>query len=133
MAVVHAKQSILNPMRAEKMTHFVDMLNLPEGSRVVDIGCGKGEFLHRLYEKYRVSGVGVDKSPYFIEDCKIAKSKRAPDADIEYLLMDGKDYQPDEQFYLASCMGASWVYGGIRGTLEALTSMTKTRWITGAR
>jgi len=125
MAIVHAKQSILNPMRAEKMTHFVDMLNLSEGSRVVDIGCGKGEFLNRLHEKYGISGVGIDKSPYFIEDCKAAKTKRAPEADIEYLLMDGKDYQPSEQFDLACCMGASWIWGGIRGTLEALTSMTK--------
>ena len=126
MAIVHAKQQILNPMSAEKMTHFVDMLDLPPNSRVADIGCGKGEFLHRLYERYQISGVGVDISNYFIEDCKANKAKRAPDADITYLLMDGKDFKPSEQFDLTCCMGASWIYGGIRGTLEALTGMTKT-------
>jgi len=127
MTIVHARQSILNPMRAEKMTHFIDMLDLPLNSRVIDIGCGKGEFLHRLYEKYNISGVGVDKSPYFIEDCKAGKVKRAADANIEYLLMDGKDYEHSEPFDLACCMGASWIYGGIKGTLEALTEMTRPR------
>lgn len=125
MAVMHAKQTILNPMRGEKMTHFCKMLDLPKNSRVADIGSGKGEFLHRLYEMYNISGVGVDKSPYFIEDSKKLKAERAPDADIEYLLMDGADYKPDEQFDLACCMGASWIYGGIRGSLKALKDMTK--------
>ena len=90
MAVMHAKQNILNPMRGDKMTHFCKMLDLPKNSRVADIGSGKGEFLHRLHEMYNISGVGVDKSPYFIADSKKLKAESAPDADIEYLLMDGE-------------------------------------------
>ena len=70
MDVLHSRQVILNPMRDEKLTRFCKILELSNGSRVVDIGCGKGEFLHRLHEMYGISGVGVDKSPYFIEDCR---------------------------------------------------------------
>ena len=125
MDVLHSKQLIMNPMRDEKLSRFCETLDLTEGSRVVDVGCGKGEFLHRLHELYGVSGVGVDKSPYCIEECKKQKALRAPDADIEYLLMDGKDYQSDEQYDLASCMGASWIWGGIKGSLEALSNLTK--------
>lgn len=125
MAIIHAKQNILNPMRSEKIDHLIEMLELPENSRVADIGCGKGEFLHRLYETYNISGIGVDISPYFIDDCKRLKAERAPEADIEYLLMDGKDFHPDEQFDLSCCMGASWIWGGIKGSLMALKDMTK--------
>jgi SAM-dependent methyltransferase len=125
MDILHSKQLIMNPLRDEKLTRFCETLDLSANSRVVDIGCGKGEFLHRLYTMYGVSGVGIDKSPYCIEDCNEQKEKRAPEADIEYLLMDGKDYSSDEKFDLASCIGASWIWDGIKGTLKALSDLTK--------
>ena len=64
MDILHSKQLIMNPMRDDKFTRFCEALDLPESSRVIDVGCGKGEFLHRLYALYSVSGVGIDKSPY---------------------------------------------------------------------
>lgn len=125
MDVFHRKQLIMNPMRSEKIDRLCRTLNLPQNGRVVDIGCGKGEFLHRLHALYNISGIGIDKSPYCIEDCKRLKEEKAPEADIEYLLMDGKDYQSTEKFDLASCMGASWIWGGIKGSLQALSDFTK--------
>ena len=56
MDILHSKQLIMNPLRDEKLTRFCETLELPANSRVVDIGCGKGEFLHRLYTMYGVSG-----------------------------------------------------------------------------
>ena len=38
----------------------------PAHRRVLDIACGKGEFLIRLAEAYGVRGLGVDLSPFFI-------------------------------------------------------------------
>ena len=70
MDVLHSKQLIMNPMRDEKLTRFCRTLRLPESSRGLDVGCGKGEFLRRLHEMYNVSGVGIDKSPYCIEECR---------------------------------------------------------------
>lgn len=125
MDILHKRQLIMNPMRGEKFTRFCEALNLAESSMVIDIGCGKGEFLHRLYELYKISGIGIDKSPYCIEVCNRQKEMRAPDADIKYLLMDGKDYEPDELFDLACCVGASWIWDGIEGSLAALSNMTK--------
>ena len=41
--------------------------------------------------------------------------------------MDGADFKPDEphSLDLASCVGASWIFGGHTGTLEALMNMVK--------
>ena len=125
MDVVHKRQLIMNPMRSTKLDRFIDLLDLPQGGRVLDVGCGKGEFLLRLNKFYAITGIGIDKSPYCVSDCKTNKEARAPDADIEYLFMDAADYKTEERFDLTCCMGASWIYGGIRGTLEALTKMTK--------
>jgi len=92
---------------------------------VLDIACGKGELLTRLAERYEISGIGVDISPYCVADAEQKLRERVPGAQIQILNMDGTDYSPDQLFDLAMCIGASWVYKGHRGTLSALKAMAK--------
>ena len=125
MDVIHKRQPIMNPMRSVKLDRFIDVLDLTQGSRVVDVGCGKGEFLLRLNKRYDISGIGIDKSPYCVSDCNANKEARSPEADIDFLLMDAAEFKTEEQFDLTCCMGASWIYGGIKDTLETLEGMTK--------
>jgi len=114
-------------MNEEKFEKLCRLFRLERGARVFDVACGKGEFLIRLAELYGIFGVGVDISPYCIKDCLDKKRRRVPKANIEFIEMDGAGYKPDsyESFDLAMCIGASWVYGGHRGTLQALKKMTK--------
>lgn len=88
---------------------------------------GRGEFLVRLAELYDISGVGVDISPYCIRDCLEKHRNRVPNANIKFKEMDGAEYQPEphDLFDLTMCIGASWIYGGYRGTIRALKKMTK--------
>jgi hypothetical protein len=67
----------------------------------------------------------VDLSPYCVADAERKHQQRVPDARLSFLEMDGSDYVPGkpESFDLVACIGASWIYGGHRGTLEALKSM----------
>jgi len=125
MDVLHRYQKIMNPITEQKLDKLVGLLRLERGSNVLDIACGKGELLFKLHEAYGIHGVGVDKSPYCIEACKEAKSKRVPDADISFHLMDGAEYKPHRKFDLASCLGGSWVFGDHAGTLKSLAAMTK--------
>jgi len=111
-------------MSKEKFEGLCGLLNLKRGARVLDIACGKGEFLIRLAELYNISGVGVDISPYCIRDCLEKHRNRVPDSDIKFLRTDGAKYRPEsESFGSAMCIGASWVYGGYRGTIQALKKM----------
>jgi len=123
----HRWHLLCNPMGREKFERLCALLKLERGSHVLDIACGKGEFLIRLAELYDTSGVGVDISPYCIRDCLEKHRKRVPDSDIRFIEMDGADYKPEanELFDLAMCIGASWVYGGYRGTIQALKKMTR--------
>ena len=72
----HKTHLLCNPMNKEKFEKLCQLFRLKQGERVVDIACGKGEFLVRLAELYDISGVGVDISPYCIKDCLEKKRNR---------------------------------------------------------
>jgi SAM-dependent methyltransferase len=125
--ITHREHVVCNPTSEEKLTRLVELLRLPTDAQVVDIACGKGEFLIRLAEAYGVRGVGIDLSPFYLGEAERRLAKRAPAADITFTQMDGSDFRPDEphSFDLASCIGASWVFGGHADTLEALVRIAK--------
>jgi SAM-dependent methyltransferase len=125
--ITHREHVVCNPTSEEKLARLVELVQLPTDARVVDIACGKGEFLIRLAEAYGVRGVGVDISPFCITDAERRLRARVPQAEIAFTQMDGADFEPDKphSFTLASCIGASWIFGGHAGTLDALVSMVE--------
>jgi len=125
--ICHKRHLLCNPISKEKFERLCRLLRLNRGARVLDIACGKGEFLIRLAELYDISGVGVDVSRYCIRDCLEKSRNRVPNSDIRFIEMDGAKYKPESSqlFDLAMCIGASWVYGGYLGTIQALKKMTK--------
>ena len=42
---------------------------IEDGSKVLDLGCGGGELLHRLKEKKKVKGTGVEVSEKLVYEC----------------------------------------------------------------
>ncbi|MBX5327635.1 MAG: class I SAM-dependent methyltransferase [Candidatus Bathyarchaeia archaeon] len=116
-----------NPVNKDRLEPLLHLLRLRPNSTVLDIACGKGEFLIRLAELYHITGIGVDISPYFIQEAQNKAKKRTPNAPLAFIQLDAKNYKPPEdiQFDLTSCMGATWIWNGYKGTLEALKNMTK--------
>ncbi len=125
--ITHRDHLLCNPLNPDKTNEMIALLQLPPDAHVLELAAGKGEFLVRLVEQYGVSAVAVDISPYCIRDMRQKISQRVPDAAIELLEMSGADYrpQPGEQFDLAVCLGASWIFDGHHGTLAALRRMVK--------
>jgi SAM-dependent methyltransferase len=123
--ITHREHVICNPTSEEKLGRLVELLRLPADARVVDIACGKGELLTRLAEAYGVRCVGIDLSPFFVAAAERRLKARAPGSQVVVLQMNGADFEPDEphSFTVASCIGASWVYGGHAGTMDALARM----------
>lgn len=131
--ITHREHTLCNPMSFDKFDRLIALLRLAPGARVLDIATGKGEFLVRLAERYRqITGTGVDLSPYFIEEARKKHRERLPDAALTFVEMNAAEYVPEapESFDVAACIGASWIYGGHRGTLKALYGMAaKESWI----
>ena len=93
--ITHREHVICNPTSEEKLGHLVEQLRLPAGARVIDIACGKGEFLIRLAEAYGVNCLGIDLSPFFIADARKRLEVRAPKAEVAFREMDGAEFEPD--------------------------------------
>ena len=124
--ITHREHILCNPMSLEKLEELITLLTLKPGARVLDIATGKGEFLIRLAERNpQMTGTGVDISPYCLADVRKKHKERVPAAKLHFLEMDGAKYVPEalESFDLVACIGASWIYGGHRGTLKALQEM----------
>jgi len=123
--IAHREHVFCNPMSVEKFEELIALLRLEPNDRVLEIASGKAEFIIRLAEQYHIDGIGVDLSPYFVSDANTKQQQRMPNARLRFVEMDGADYEPKprESFNLVACIGASWIYGGHRGTLKALKEM----------
>ncbi|WP_455370140.1 SAM-dependent methyltransferase, partial [[Eubacterium] cellulosolvens] len=62
--ITHKAHFLCNPINKEKFEKLCKLLRFKQGEYVLDIACGKGEFLVRLNELYDIIGVGVDISSY---------------------------------------------------------------------
>ena len=119
--ITHTDHTVMNPLSLEKTRELVSLLRLPEGGRVLDVACGKAEFLCLAVEAYGVTATGIDLSPYTIKAARKNVETRGLAECIELLHMDGGEYEPNapESLDLASCIGGSWVYENHKGTLKA--------------
>ena len=130
--ITHREHVVCNPTSDDKLARLVGLVRLPAEAPVADIACGKGEFLMRLAEAYGIRGIGIDLSPYCIADARRRVRQRVPGAEVDFREMNGADFQPQEprSLTLASCIGASWVFGGHGQTLDALSGMvTPAGWV----
>ncbi len=133
-AITHADHVVCNPTCIGKLDELIALLDLPPGLRILDLACGKGELLLRIAERYDkgdsyghgLDAVAIDISSYFIADLREKHRFRAPRARLELLEMDGADYKaPPNSFDLAMCVGASWIFNGMEGTLRYLAAATR--------
>jgi SAM-dependent methyltransferase len=125
MDISHKYLEILNPTSREKILAVGDVLNLNADSRVIDFGCGKGELLALWAEKFGISGTGVDISEQFCERAIHNIKERGLDNRIEIVLANGREYTTDETYDAGLCIGATFIWGSFRETIQALKKYVK--------
>ena len=124
--VTHADHVVCNPTSPDRLDECIALLDLEPGAVVWEAACGKGEFLIRVVERYGASATGIDISPYEIPVARARAKERVPDADLRLIEADAASQPADaESVDLAICLGASWIWGGHRGTLRELRRITR--------
>jgi SAM-dependent methyltransferase len=123
--ITHSTHDLMNPSSLQRLDSLGQALRLQSGARVLDVGCGHAEMLLRWHEQAGVTGVGVEASPYQAMRARDWVAKRAAPGAIEIVEGRGEEFRTQERFDVSCCVGASWIWGGHQGTLEALIGFGK--------
>ena len=100
------------PVSDAKMAKCIETLKLQPAQRVLDVGCGCGEVLIRLGERYEIQGTGIDTSTESLAEAIRHAKSRVPDSLIGFEEADGKTYPVvPESLDLVMCLGATHAFG----------------------
>ncbi len=119
--VAESTHELQNPTSEEKLLLLAERLSLGPGSRVLDIASGRGGPAILLARETGCSVHGVEISPEF-HAVAVARAEREGVADrVSFELGDAADVALEPGAYDAAlCLGASFVYGGLVQTIDAL-------------
>jgi SAM-dependent methyltransferase len=120
-AVAERDHDLQDPTSPEKIRQLGGHLRLGRGTRVLDIGCGKAGPALVLAQTFDCTITGVERAPEFVAVARERVTRAGLEARIEVVEADAAAYplEPDA-WDVALCLGASFVFGGLEGTLEAL-------------
>ena len=119
--ITESAHRIHNPLSAEKLRVLGAALRLKSGASVLDLGSGSGEMLCTWARDHGIVGTGIDLSPLFTEQAR-TRAKELGVADrVTFIHDDAAGYVADPKVDVAACVGATWIGGGVAGTLELLS------------
>src|SRR5512144_2757046 len=124
--ITESAHRIHNPFTPEKLAALGAALRLKPESRVLDLGSGSGEMLCTWARDYGISGTGIDMSPLFTEQAKLRAQELGVADRVEFIHGDAAGYVADEKVSVAACVGATWIGGGVVGTIELLARSLRT-------
>jgi len=119
--ITESAHRIHNPITPEKLATLGAALRLEAGARVLDLGSGSGEMLCTWARDHGVGGTGVDLSPLFTEQARRRAEELGVADRVAFIHGDAAGYVSDEKAGVAACVGATWIGGGVAGTIELLT------------
>jgi SAM-dependent methyltransferase len=118
--ITESAHRIHNPFTPEKLAVLGQALRLEPGERVLDLGSGSGEMLCAWARDHGIRGVGVDMSRLFTEQAMRRAVELGVADRVRFIHGDAAGYVADEKAHVAACVGATWIGGGVAGTVELL-------------
>ena len=118
--ITESAHRIHNPFTPEKLATLGTALRLESGTRVLDLGSGSGEMLCTWARDYGITGHGIDMSPLFTGQAKRRAEELGVADRVAFIHGDAAGYVADEKVGVAACLGATWIGGGVGGTIELL-------------
>jgi hypothetical protein len=120
-AISESSRRIMNPFSLEKLLMLGEICRLKPGDRLLDLASGKGEMLCQFAHRHGVTGVGVDMHPPFLADARARAEELGVEGAVRFVEGDAGDPACAEgPFDLVACIGASWIGGGLTGTLALM-------------
>ena len=123
--ISESEHRIHNPFTPEKYATLGRVLRMKPGARILDLGSGSGEMLCTWARDYGITGTGIDMSPLFTAQAKLRAEELGVSERVHFIHNDAADYVADEKCDVAACVGATWIAGGVAGTIELLAKSLK--------
>lgn len=127
--ITESAHRIHNPFTPEKFATLGKALRLESGTNVLDLGSGSGEMLCTWARDYGIIGTGVDMSQLFSKQAKLRAEELGVADRVKFIHDDAAGYVADEKVGVAACVGATWIGGGVAGTIELLSKSLSTNGI----
>ncbi|WP_027190974.1 SAM-dependent methyltransferase [Fundidesulfovibrio putealis] len=118
--ITESAHRIHNPFTPEKLATLGAALRLESGARVLDLGSGSGEMLCTWARDFGITGVGIDMSRLFSAQAILRAEELGVADRVEFIHGDAAGFVADEKVSVAACLGATWIGGGVTGTIELL-------------
>lgn len=119
--VAEAEHELQNPTSVEKLRLAGRELGLGSGSKVLDIASGRGGPALLLAGEFDCSVEGIEIAPEFHAVAVERAAEAGLSERVTFELGDASALEvPAAEFDAALCIGASFVFGGLAGTLDAL-------------
>jgi SAM-dependent methyltransferase len=118
--ITESAHRIHNPITPEKLATLGAALRLESGARVLDLGSGSGEMLCTWARDHGVTGIGIDMSQLFTGQAKLRAEELGVSDQVRFIHAEAAGYVSGEKVDVAACLGATWIAGGVAGTIELL-------------
>lgn len=126
--ISHGEMPLWNPMPLDVLDGALASLASGEAplDGTLDLGCGAGEALIRMYEQHGAVGVGIDRSKAAIEEARRRAAARSPEPALRWRA-EAVDAAPVEAGSVNRliCIGSSQAVGGFDELLACAH-----RWVT---
>jgi SAM-dependent methyltransferase len=111
---------ILNPFTPEKLATLGAAIGLRPGAAMLDLACGKGEMLCTWARDHGITGTGVDIGTVFLASARSRAAELGVGDRVTFVHGDAGTHVSEEPVDLAACIGATWIGGGVAGTVALL-------------
>ena len=119
--IAEGRHRILNPFTNVQLQLLGEICAVHAGTRQLDLCCGKGEMLCRWSARFGLTGTGVDISPVFLQAARERAEELGCGDRVSFVEGDASTYPvPADEFDIVSCIGATWIGGGLAGTLQLM-------------
>lgn len=124
--ITESAHRIHNPFTPEKLATLGAALCMNPGFRVLDLGSGSGEMLCTWARDHGITGIGVDMSQLFTEQARLRAEELGVASQVKFIHDDAAGYVSHEKVDIAACLGATWIAGGVIGTVDLLAQSLRT-------
>jgi ubiquinone/menaquinone biosynthesis C-methylase UbiE len=122
----HTDHRLCNPLSEAKIDSIFSLIPLTSNDMVLDVGCGKGEMLIRLAERYAMRGMGIDINASFLAEARQNANTQLGNHQLEFIEKPAEAVEiAPHSIALGMCIGSTHAYGTLEATLTALAKVVR--------